>query len=678
MATKPKTKVLRMGAWKTGEQFPDAPKRIEDELDHIQKQLEVETLVLDIVGSRVWDIDVREICTRAEVVDVMKGSPSLEFELWDPEGDLRNSGRFDKTIDIHIGGGRWYRLAQVKRADGGMLTLVFESRWSDRLKRKFGPMKQSRSKGTRAEFILAAIRKVAGNKVEFICPELKKKQPIGKIEKKKKKKKKERKKGFGPGDKDSITVKGSKADSAQIDNIERVIEQGERMGASDKVKIGAIMTITQESNASRWATNGQFVGLFQQSKAYGWPASRNPEKDAKAWYAKAIKIDKDLPQTEAAIIARKVQMNNLPAHMPPTVQDFQQWKEEATNTFSLYKGGSTTTTTSKEYYKKYEFEIEEDQNFWDGILELAEEVNWALWINKNTIWYMSEDDLYKSAHRGRISEADDGIISIRWDQDDHKRVNEATVTADMDRWPAPIGSVVVLDNEGPANGRWLVTEIRKSLFDWTGTIELEKPTEPKPEPAPTSATKTTTTTEVDGKDIEGYTPKEIIDKIVIPLAREHLGTQISAESVWEANRRHGPTNTGNRSDHQGPPSERWAADMSHGSAVPTKKMDNLANAISETFGIGRINMKTSGAMGSSQDVKYVDTKRGFKYQLIYRSTLGGNHDNHVHFGIQALNPTKGGNAPGATPPKKKTQMSPRNGKKPKPKPPPRGNIPDFQ
>ena len=675
---KKKSPKLQMGPWigRNETAIPPPSQELEAELEHIQAQLDVNDLVLDIVGSKVWDIDVREICLRAEIVDVMKGSPSLEFDIWDPDGDLRTSGRLNRTVDIHIGGGRWYRLADIKRGEGGTLTLIFESKWSDRLKRKFGPMKQSRAKGTRAEFILAAINKVAKGQVEFICPELTKKQPMDKKEKTKKKKK-ERKQGFGPGDKKEIQVKKSDADSAQIDNIDRVLTTGKRLGASDKVMIGSIETITQESNANRWATNGQFVGLFQQSKAYGWPATRNPEKDAAAWFKKAMKIDKQLPQTEASIIARKVQMNNLPAHMPPTVQDFEQWKEEAEHTYSLWKGGNTVTT-SREYYKKYEFEIAEDQNFWDGILELADEVKWALWINKNTIWYMAEEDLYKARHRGRIREGEDGVLALSWDMDDHKVVNEARITADMDRWVAPIGSVVVLDNEGPANGRWLVTEIRKSLFDWTGTIQLEKPTESEPEPRPSTATKTTTSQRVDDQDIEGMTPKELIDKVVLPMAREILGTNISAESVWEANSRHADNvaGTNRRSWHKGPPSEQWAADMSNGGA-PTKEMDKLARSLAKAF---KIPWNGSGA------VTKIDSANGFIYNMLYRTNIGGNHYNHVHFGAKALSPKKGGKPPPGTTSKPKTDMAP-NGErpkkrptpsKPKPKTPARPNIPDFQ
>ncbi len=58
-------------------------------------------------------------------------------------------------------------------------------------------------------------------------------------------------------------------------------------------------------------------------------------------------------------------------------------------------------------------------------------------------------------------------------------------------------------------------------------------------------------------------PKELVDRVVIPLAQKHK-IQISVASVVSANARHGPTKGGNRSDHQGPPNESWAADMSNG------------------------------------------------------------------------------------------------------------------
>ena len=88
------------------------------------------------------------------------------------------------------------------------------------------------------------------------------------------------------------------------------------------------------------------------------------------------------------------------------------------------------------------------------------------------------------------------------------------------------------------------------------------------------------------------------------------------------NAAHGTTNTGNRSDHQGPPNVAWAADISNGGS-PTPEMDKLARSLAHRFGIP---WSGSGLVNA--------TIGGYRYQLIYRTTQGGNHFNHVHFGVK--------------------------------------------
>jgi hypothetical protein len=89
-----------------------------------------------------------------------------------------------------------------------------------------------------------------------------------------------------------------------------------------------------------------------------------------------------------------------------------------------------------------------------------------------------------------------------------------------------------------------------------------------------------------------------------------------------ANAAHGPTNTGNRSDHQGPGNVAWAADISNGGS-PTPEMDKLARSLAQRFGIP---WSGAGLVNA--------THGGYRYQLIYRTMEGGNHFNHVHFGVK--------------------------------------------
>jgi peptidoglycan hydrolase-like protein with peptidoglycan-binding domain len=120
--------------------------------------------------------------------------------------------------------------------------------------------------------------------------------------------------------------------------------------------------------------------------------------------------------------------------------------------------------------------------------------------------------------------------------------------------------------------------------------------------------------------IEG-TPKHIIDAIVLPICRA-CGVPRTTADNDAANARHGPTVTGSTSDHQGPPTRAWAADMSNGGS-PTPEMDKLARELAKRFGIA-----WSGAGVGSV------THSGYRFQMLYRTNVGGNHFNHVHFGVK--------------------------------------------
>jgi Domain of unknown function (DUF1906)/Putative peptidoglycan binding domain len=117
--------------------------------------------------------------------------------------------------------------------------------------------------------------------------------------------------------------------------------------------------------------------------------------------------------------------------------------------------------------------------------------------------------------------------------------------------------------------------------------------------------------------IEG-TPKHIVDTIVLPIAAS-CGINVSAATIALWNGRHGPTSSGGRSDHQGPPDLAWAADLSNGSS-PTKQMDELARRLAQRLDIP---WDGSGVSNASH--------HGYRFQLIYRAP---DHYNHVHIGIR--------------------------------------------
>lgn len=127
------------------------------------------------------------------------------------------------------------------------------------------------------------------------------------------------------------------------------------------------------------------------------------------------------------------------------------------------------------------------------------------------------------------------------------------------------------------------------------------------------------------------TPKDIIDNVALPIARKIAFQEYTPEFVEAKNAAHSAmTTSGNTSDHAGPPDIRWAADISNSASAAedesatTPEMDQLAKDLASCFGFPPEQWR-----GDCNTL----AKDGYSIQLIYRTTCGGNHWNHVHIGV---------------------------------------------
>lgn len=96
-------------------------------------------------------------------------------------------------------------------------------------------------------------------------------------------------------------------------------------------------------------------------------------------------------------------------------------------------------------------------------------------------------------------------------------------------------------------------------------------------------------------------------------------------SVMSAKRDRQNTSSGGRSDHWIGSKDSYAMDLSNGSS-PTPQMDRTASQIVRQLG-GPKNWGVRGGVFNT-------TVGGIRYQVIYRSNVGGNHFNHVHVGAR--------------------------------------------
>ena len=125
----------------------------------------------------------------------------------------------------------------------------------------------------------------------------------------------------------------------------------------------------------------------------------------------------------------------------------------------------------------------ERENTWTCLQRLADEVQWRCFMSEGSLYFISEDQLMKAAPKLVLSETTPGIVSVDFDIDNGKVRSEVTVTCRASRWIAAPGAVVQLNDLGPANGKWLVSTLRRGLFDANAEITLKRATHKLAEPA---------------------------------------------------------------------------------------------------------------------------------------------------------------------------------------------------
>lgn len=446
-------------------------------------------------GARIEDRLVNAVVD-GTLTRTMEGSSTLELDVFDPFREIVHTNVLKGFLrDDHHGifmrlDGRDYALAQVDKK-GDIFTLTFENRAVFELKRhgKDRPIKAFRDKVTRAEFILAMVRGMGNYHVHFYSPELHTVQPIKNKHTKVRQKTREKTRHPGVSSDAGITVKHQRASATQLRYINEVLDVGTSMHAPYPVQVAAIETITQESDISNLVGHGGVdVGLFSQNSAY-WPASRDVSRDARAFYEKAIAAYKQNPHMATWDIAQAVQASGAGASY------YREWQSEAIHTVKAYGSGSVAGGSfTEERFKRYAFQRKKGESDWDAMSRLASEVRWRLFMVDDTLYYVDDNTLLKSAARMHVREVRpgkdtpdkkaQGIDMIDYTLDYAKSVQELTVYCRAARWNAPPGTVVVIEDTGPANGPWLVHEIRRSIFDDNAEITCRLPQPPKEEPAP--------------------------------------------------------------------------------------------------------------------------------------------------------------------------------------------------
>jgi hypothetical protein len=464
------------------------PSKLSDQKELLKDDIQVDIVRLFIHGD--GHLDVQSYVTpNSQVERTIEGASTLTLEVNDPNNDILNSGFLTNRTDIEIDG-LYFRLRQVQK-QGNVLSLIFEDREVSLLRQYNGYRQASRDQMTRAEFAHSLVKEVKETDIRFFCPIEHIKQEIatdpnsGEFD---------ISRGAGVSAANNITVKHVKASQAQINNINTILQVGDDMRVGTFIEVSAIAAATQESSIINLAGGDRdSVGVFQQRNFDTWTHGgtrdrRNVADAARSYYEVArqkyeqSRHDPGANLTEGEL-AQAVQVSAFP-------DAYNQWVKEARHTVAEYHGqtdqtltamGTTPTTTgfSDSGYMFSRGTVDSMgrqtlENSWDCLNRLASEVQWRCFMVSGTVYFIDDPYLIRSRVRMVIDESTDGITSIDFDFDRNKKNSDVTVNARLHRWDAPPGSVVVIKNMGVINGRWLVNDITRPLYDVNGTITLKR------------------------------------------------------------------------------------------------------------------------------------------------------------------------------------------------------------
>ncbi len=472
----------------------------------------------------------------------------------------------------------------------------------------------------------------------------------------------------------NVTVKGKKATREQLNNMQIAsrVADAERASALAELALHCGAIAESGYTAIMNQSGSPYGGVWQGNVRDGTWKINDTEGMARSFLrggkgfqgGGAIALARAHPDWTPGHIALIVEgsISNFGGSLARGEAFYNAPRAEAVKIMQAFGASGSTdplANTSKDepepYAVAYQFKRigreeandNRDEDSWTCMRRLAEEVNWRLWEDAGTIYYMTDDRILRSSVEMTIEPFQDGVYSIRARESNRRDSQEVTVECDARRWQAGPGTVVELYGYGePLDDRWIVSSImRPSLWSPRSSITLQRREKALLEPAHELRQRGAAPTAKDRLDADARpqagsgsgaplllkkgTPKEVIDSMVLGIGRKHglktpYGEPLTVANNTAANRRH--THLGSASAHAGPPGLKWAADMTNGSS-PTPEMDACARELAEVF---KIPWTGSGL---------VTVIHGpYQYQLIYRfiSAQAGDHRNHIHFGVKRV------------------------------------------
>jgi hypothetical protein len=461
-------------------------------------------VILDAVAKGGRNVTISDAITGGTLERTIEGASTLTLELHDPHRELLQA-ELTKAFDLEFAG-VWWRLVKIGKS-GNKVTLTLEDRDVAHLRAHRRPRKISRNKQTRAQFVRALVREVGRGDsktppIKFYCPEVNERQPIGKTsedEKPGKRTEQDRddKKQKGLANASGLTVKGARATPEQRKNMQRVLDVADTLKAGPKATKALIEAVIVESQVRNLTFGDRdSLGILQVRASTSGSAARSRDIEwcvrqflTKGFYTDpqlggggAMAIARRNPSANAGRVAQATQGSGVPDAYDQYANEADKWLDAYGGASGNDSGGTDAAPSTR---RKYEFargQAGKSEDSWTAIARLAEEVGWRAFMDKGTLFFVSEDRLMEARARYVINEDVAGVYAIDFDIDQGKVSAEVNVSVRAALFDVPVGCVVAINETGIANGRWLVASVSQDVFGEDVQLTLKAPTPKLPEP----------------------------------------------------------------------------------------------------------------------------------------------------------------------------------------------------
>ena len=504
-------------------------------------QLEIGRLVL---LDQPRGVDLKSALTDIQLSMTIEGANTLTITVNDYKRNLMNSD-FSKTATRLKFDNLAYRLTKVDKG-GDNLTLTFEEEAVFVLRQMTNPdeskpFKRLRKRVTRAEFVRMLVRepdkpkKPKGKKrplghpqqlgddrfnrpsyyhIPFWSPEIYNKQPKAAETSSFMRRLTPLQAAIAAPlvsasaavsweakiSEGNLTVKGARANAQQARMMSLIVSIGREKGANLESVKGAMATAIQESGLDPKASGGggAWIGLFQQTPPYWgtYAEVSDPEYAIAKFYSVYLPYRRKGEDWLTASHHTQVSVNpEGPA----------QWEDEALKNSEYFWGrqkgsgsgggssaDSTDGTESETRRKDYEFVRDKNENSWDCAGRLADVVRWRRFMRLGVFWYVSEDWLMHQPTTFKFREFSPGVHAIDFSWDARRgtmpmssfkaSAAEATVSFEARRYGVLPGDTIELVNVGVGSGKWIATEVNKTLISPLAEVSLKRFQKKLPEP----------------------------------------------------------------------------------------------------------------------------------------------------------------------------------------------------